>query len=230
MAQFCTKCGSPMAEGLSFCTSCGAQVAAPPAAAATAPPPSAAPAGPAPTGAAPAAAAPAAKSGSPILKIILAVVAVLILFSLLGVGACVYVYYRARQKVNELRNEARITFPTSAGTQEVRSEPEAEKQNRETTPAVNLEVPIYPDATPAEGGGEMSFGAGAFKVQQYVTDDSVDKVVSFYRDKLGSKAVVQQSEGKAVVQVAGSNGLISITVAHDDASGKTKFTITRIGK
>jgi hypothetical protein len=218
-----------MAEGMSFCISCGAPVAAPPAGATTAAPPSAAPAGPAPTGAVPAAAAPAAKSGSPILKIILVVVAVLIFLSLLGVGACVYVFYRAKQKVNELKNEARITFPASAGTQEVRSEPEAQKQNRETTPAVNLEVPIYPDSTPAEGGGEMSLGA-AFKIQQYMTDDSVDKVVSFYKDKLGSKALVQQSEGKALVQVAGSNGLISITVAHDDASGKTKFTITRMGK
>ncbi|MBZ5670116.1 MAG: zinc ribbon domain-containing protein [Acidobacteriia bacterium] len=228
MAQFCTKCGAPMGEGMSFCTSCGASVAGPPAPAArppAAPPPSAAPAG-----AAPVTAAPASKSGSPIFKIILAVVAVLIFFSLLGVGACVYVYYRARQKVNQLRNEARITFPTSVGTQEVRSEPEGQKLDRETTPAVDLEVPIYPGATHAEGGGAMSFGAGAFKVQQYTTDDSVDKVVSFYRDKMGSKAVVQQSEGKAVVQVAGSNGLISVTVVPDDASGKTKFTITRIGK
>jgi len=219
-----------MAEGLSFCTSCGAPVAAPPAAAATAPPRSAAPAGPAPTGAAPAVASAAGKSGSPILKIILVVVAVLIFFSLLGVGACVYVFYRAKQRVNQLKNEARITFPTSPGTQEVRSEPEAQKPTRETTPTVDLEVPIYPDATPAAGGGEMSFGAGAFKVQQYLTDDSLDKVVSFYKDKMGPKALVQQSEGKALVQVAGSNGMVSITVAHDDASGKTKFTITRIGK
>jgi hypothetical protein len=222
MAQFCTKCGAPMGEGMTFCTSCGAPVAAPPAAAA--------PAGPPATGAAPAAAAPAAKSGSPILKIILVVVAVLIFFSLLGVGACVYVFYRARQKVNQFKNEARITFPSSAGTQEVRSEPETQKPSAETTPAVNLEVPIYPGATPAEGGGEMSFGVGALKLQQYTTDDPPDKVVSFYRDKLGPKALLQESEGKALIQVGGPNGLVSITVVPDKSSGKTKFTITRMGK
>jgi hypothetical protein len=207
---------------MTFCTSCGAQVAAPPAAAA--------PAGPPATGAAPAAAAPPGKPGSPILKIILVVVAVLVFFTLLGGGACVYSIYRIKQKANELKNEARITFPSSAGTQEVRSEPETQKPSAETTPAVNLEVPIYPGAAAAEGGGEMSFGVGALKVQQYTTDDPPDKVVSFYRDKLGPKALLQESEGKALIQVGGSNGLISITVAHDDASGKTKFTITRMGK
>jgi hypothetical protein len=205
-----------MGEGMSFCTSCGAPVAAP--------------AGPPATGAVPAAAAPAAKSGSPILKIILIVLAVLIFFTLLGVGACVYSIYRIKQKATELKNEARITFPSSAGTQEVRSEPEAQKPTSGTTPVLNLEVPIYPGATPAEGGGEMSFGLGGLKVQQYTTDDPPDKVVSFYRDKLGPKALVQESEGKAVIQVGGSNGLISITVVHDNASGKTKFTITRLGK
>jgi hypothetical protein len=222
MAQFCTKCGAPMGEGMTFCTSCGAQAAAPPAAAT--------PAGPAATGAAPAVAAPAGKSGSPILKIILVVVAVLIFFTLLGVGACVYSIYRIKQKANELRNEARITFPSSEGTQEVRSEPETQKPSAETTPAVSLDVPVYPGATAAEGGGEMSFGVGALKVQQYTTDDPPEKVVSFYKDKLGPKALLQESEGKALIQVGGTNGLVSITVVRDNSSGKTKFTITRMGK
>jgi hypothetical protein len=157
------------------------------------------------------------------------VVAVLIFLSLLGVGGCVYFIYRAKQRVNALKNEVQITLPASAGTPEVRSEPEAQKPNPETTPATNLEVPIYPGATPAPGAGEISLGA-AFKVQQYMTDDSVDKVVSFYKDKMGPPALVQQSGGKALVQVTGSNGMVSVSVVHDDASGKTKFTITRIGK
>jgi cbb3-type cytochrome oxidase subunit 3 len=168
----------------------------------------------------------AAKSGSPVLKIILAVLAVLIFFSLLIVGGCVYFIYRAKQKVNEFKKEAHITFPTEAGTREVRTEPGA----KPTTEAVNMDVPIYPGATPTEAGGDMSMGAGVVKVQQYVTDDAVDKVVSFYKDKLGSSLTVQQSEGKAVLQLVGSAGLTNITVFRDDSAGKTKFSITRIGK
>ena len=235
MAQFCTKCGTPMGEGMTFCTNCGATAAAPaaraaqpPAAVTPAPPttpsPGVAPVAAAPAGAAPVAAAP--KSGSPVLKIILAVLAVLIFFSLLGVGGCVYFIYRAKQKVNEFKKEAHITFPTEAGTREVRAEPGA----KPTTEAVNMDVPIYPGATPTEAGGDMSMGAGVVKVQQYVTDDAVDKVVSFYKDKLGSSLTVQQSEGKAVLQLVGSAGLTNITVFRDDSAGKTKFSITRIGK
>lgn len=232
MAQFCTKCGTPMGEGMTFCTNCGATAAAPaaraaqPPAAATPAPPTTPSPGVAPAAAAPAPVAAAAKSGSPVLKIILAVLAVLIFFSLLIVGGCVYFIYRAKQKVNEFKKEAHITFPTEAGTREVCTEPGA----KPTTEAVNMDVPIYPGATPTEAGGDMSMGAGVVKVQQYVTDDAVDKVVSFYKDKLGSSLTVQQSEGKAVLQLVGSAGLTNITVFRDDSAGKTKFSITRIGK
>ena len=234
MAQFCTKCGTPMGEAMTFCTNCGAsaapgaRAAQPPAAVTpaipTTPFPGVAPAAAAPTGAAPVAGA--GKSGSPVLKIILIVLAVLIFFCLLFAGGCVYLIYRAKQRVNQLKRESHITFSSEAGSREVRTEPEA----KSTTEAVNMDVPIYPGATPTEAGGDMSMGAGAVKVQEYVTDDAVDRVVSFYKDKLGSSLAVQQSEGKAVLQLVGSAGLTNITVFHDDSAGKTKFSITRIGK
>jgi hypothetical protein len=183
-----------------------------------------APAPAAPTGAAPAAAA--GKSGSNALKIILIVLAVLIFFCLLVAGGCVYLIYRAKQRVAQLKHESHITYPTEARSQGARIEPEA----KPTTEAVNMDVPIYPGATPTEAGGGMSLGAGAVKVQEYVTDDAVDKVVSFYKDTLGSGVIVQQSEGKVMLQLVGSAGLTNITVFHDDNAGKTKFSITRIGK
>jgi len=234
MAQFCTKCGTPMGEGMAFCTNCGAtaapaaRAAQPPAAVTPAPPttpaPGMAPAAVAPAGAAPVAAA--GKSGSPVLKIILAVLAVLIFLSLLGVGGCVYFIYRAKQKVNEFKKEAHITSPTEAASREVRAEPGA----KPTTQAVDTDIPIYPGATPTEAGGDMGMGASAVKVQEYVTDDAVDKVVSFYKDKLGSRLSVQQSEGKVLLQLVGSAGQTNITVFRDDSAEKTRFTIIRIGR
>jgi hypothetical protein len=71
---------------------------------------------------------------------------------------------------------------------------------------------------------------GAVKVQQYLTDDPMDKVVSFYKDKLGPQASLQEKGGKAVLQVVGASGGTNITVFHDEATGKTKFSITSIGK
>jgi hypothetical protein len=76
----------------------------------------------------------------------------------------------------------------------------------------------------------VEVGVGGVKVQQYSTIDSVDKVLAFYKEKLGSRAMVTQSGGAALVQVVGSNGVINVTIAADGGSGKTKFTITSIAK
>jgi hypothetical protein len=159
------------------------------------------------------------------------VIALLLVFGLLAVGACAFFLYRAKQRVNQIERQARATFPMPTGTREVRPQPApSPAPSPEAAAPIATDVAVYPGATASEGGGETSMGGGAIKVQQYVTSDSVDKVVSFYKDKLGPKALVQQSNNQALVQLAGSNGMISIVISPDESSGKTKISITRIGK
>jgi len=98
MAGFCTKCGKPIGDDIRFCLQCGAPVAPPPPAAPR-------PAPMAPAGAPAAASAPGAspaKSGNTGVKIIIAVLALLALVTLLGVGSCVYLSYRVRKRAREL--------------------------------------------------------------------------------------------------------------------------------
>ena len=234
MAQFCTKCGTPLPEGMSFCTGCGATIGGPSAPAAQAPVAQApAAAAPSPAPAAPAAAATAASSGSTVVKIVLIVLAVFILLGILSAGACVYFVYRAKQRVNQFEKQVHATFPMPAASREVHTQPVAPAAvpSQEAAPVVNMgAIPIYPGASAKEGGGEMSMGAGAVKVQQYTTGDSVDKVAAFYKDKMGPNAIYTQSGGSALVQVSGSNGVISISIAPDGDTGKTVFTITSIAK
>lgn len=241
MAQFCTKCGAPLGEGLKFCTGCGATVGGPsaPAAQAPAPPaPAAAAPRPAPAAVAPSvapaapAAAPAASSGSPVVKIVLIVLAVLILLGLLSAGACVYMVYRAKQKVNQLEKQVQTTFPTPAGTGEVHPQPvaPAAAPTPPAGPVVDTGVPIYPGATPWGGGTLVAGPTTSMKSQQYTTSDSVDQVMAFYKDKLGSTAMVTQSGGQVVVQTLGANGGITVGITSDAALGKTKIAITSIGK
>ena len=220
MAQFCTKCGTPLAEGLQFCTGCGAAVGVPsaPAPAGLAPvaalaqtPPPVAPGSVSPV--------PAASSGSPVLKIILIVVAVLILLGLLSAGACVYMVYRAKQRVSQFEKQVHTTFPMST-----------QLPGGQAGPAIDLGVSVYPGATPTEAGSTMSMGNGAVKVQEYTTSDSVDKVTAFYKDKLGSRAMVTQKGQEALVQLIGSNGVLTVSIVADGNTGKTKFTISSIGK
>ena len=133
MAQFCTKCGAPQTEGMRFCVACGADSGEPAAPAAQAPaaPAPVAPVAQTPPVAAPrpapvaAAAAPAPSSGSPILKIILAVLGVMFIFGLLIVGAGAYFYYyHVKPKVTQIEKTVR-SFPLPTGTPQMPTPPAA---------------------------------------------------------------------------------------------------------
>lgn len=112
MAKFCTQCGTPAAnEAVKFCAKCGASFpvaapAPPPAQAAASPasPPVAAPAAPV-QAAGPAAATSAAKASSPLVKILLGLLAFFVLIGTLGVATCFYIGYKAKQRLAQARAE-----------------------------------------------------------------------------------------------------------------------------
>lgn len=105
MAQFCTKCGAPSpSESMKFCPQCGqaygVQASAPKAPEQSAEAPAQASPPPAPPQ------APAAKAGSGgLAKILIAVVGVIMFIGVLGVGTCVYVGYKAKQKFDRAKAE-----------------------------------------------------------------------------------------------------------------------------
>ena len=164
------------------------------------------------------------------MKIILIVLAVLILIGILAAGSCVYFIYRAKQKVRQFEKQVQTTFPTPTPTAPSLPGAPATPPSVQVGPAVDMGALIYPGATPLEGGGQLSMGGGAFKTQQYTTSDSVDKVVAFYKDKLGPTATVAQSEGQTVVQLLGPNGITNVVIGPDTSPGKTKISISSMSK
>ena len=114
MANFCTKCGTP-AVG-QFCTACGAALQGGGS-------PSPAPSAPPATG--------AAVGSASATKVILVVVGVVLLFGAVGLGGLVYVGYRAKQKIAQIKEDygirgdaaarstsgaAAVTFPPPKGS------------------------------------------------------------------------------------------------------------------
>jgi hypothetical protein len=170
------------------------------------------------------------------MKIILIVVAVIIFLILLAAASCAYMFYRAKQKVTQFEKQVQTSFPSRMGTREVQPQPMAPPQTpggfptRGAGTTVDMGDLSYPGATLGQGGNQMIPGAGGIKVQEYLTGDSVDTVMAYYKGKLGANAIVTQSGGNAVLQVGGTGGLTSISIVSDSASGKTKITITSIGK
>jgi len=226
MARFCTNCGSPVGEDLSFCAQCGKPLAPAGVPATAVPAPTAAPA------AQPAPAAPApAKGSSPVLKIVLIVVLILVFISVAGIGACVYGIYRAKKAVTE-----NIKMDESGTSVEIQTPGGPLKLGQQATkPGDTVAgVPVYPGATAQEGGGQLSFG-DKFSIggQDFVTDDSVEQVVEFYKEKLGSDLSVVQNEGNYRLSIQKGTKehptVVTIDVAKDAASGKTKITIAHMG-
>lgn len=143
--------------------------------------------------------------------------------TVLGIGACVYAGYKLKQKGMALVESAKTMSSTSAGTPEVH----AQKGGAGSEAAATADVPPYPGSTATEAGGELGPGIGG---QEYVTSDPVDKVVVFYKDKFGSRLVVHESEGNAVLTLTSKSGMTTITITRDEDAGQTKITIMRIGK
>ncbi|HZO98953.1 MAG TPA: zinc ribbon domain-containing protein [Terriglobia bacterium] len=230
MARFCTKCGSAVGEGMQFCTNCGAtspfQAAAPAQATppSSVPKPATAPVAVEPTS--PGSSAPAAKPASPVLKVVLLIVAVFAFITVASLGTCVYFGYLAKRRATQMADAARRAA-ANAGSPEIQMEKGGERSEAVAT----QEVPPYPGSTPTEGGGNLSVGGvGGISGQEYVTDDPLDKVLAFYKERLGSRITIQQAEGNAMFQLTTNEGITTVTMTRDEGSGKTKINIARIGK
>ncbi len=228
MAQFCTVCGTTVEEGLRFCSQCGASIAAAEPTVREMPVvPMATPLG-AP---APVAAPAAAKSSSPILKIVIIVVLLFVLLGVAGIGTCVYVAYRAKKTIGDNikldENKKTIEIPTPGG-------PITMGETSAETPTEIGGVPVYPGAKALSGGGQFSFG-DKFQIggQEFSTDDSVDQVVAFYREKYGKDLNEVQAEGHYRLSISSGTKeqphIVTIDVAPDADAGNTKITMSHLG-
>lgn len=106
MANFCTKCGTPVSG--QFCTACGAAIEGGPAQTQNVAPPTAP--------VSQAVAVPPAAHKSSGAKILFIVLGVLFLFGAAGVGGIVYVGYRAKQKIAEMKKDYGLDNDTSGRT------------------------------------------------------------------------------------------------------------------
>jgi outer membrane protein OmpA-like peptidoglycan-associated protein len=123
---FCEKCGNPITAG-AFCPKCGARVASPAPANPIAPPPAVAQ--PAVTPATPVAASGDAGGCG---KALLIVGIVVLLCAALGIAGVVYVGYRAKKKIDEIKQE--VTGEDRKAT----SDQYAKETNKQSQPAEPL--------------------------------------------------------------------------------------------
>lgn len=203
MASFCAKCGSALSPNVQFCPSCGAAAATGGAVAAPAQPIAA-----------------QANSGASAVKIILIIVAVVVGLGILGLGAVGFTAWRIAHAFHVSGPGGQVTMSTPGGTFTANS---AEN----FTPS-DLGTDIYPGAQSTRGGMRMDLPTGSMVTGVFLTSDSKDKVLAYYKDKFGSAASVFESSDSAVVSLnkgQQESVVVTITAKPSQDDGKTKVVI-----
>jgi hypothetical protein len=234
VASFCAKCGAEIPTNQQSCGTCGAPAAAAAAPAAYTPvqpvpfqPVASQPSSYQPVAAQPVAypppAAPA-KSGSSAIKIILIVIAVFVGIGILGAAIVGYGVWRVAHSfhVSGSGDNAHVTFNAPGGGGTISA------NTAETFTAEDLGTDIYPGATAGKGSMRMTLPNGSWVTAVFVTPDSKDQVVSFYKSKFGSDASIFDNANSAVISLQkGKKESIMVTVTANQSqyNGKTQVTI-----
>jgi hypothetical protein len=171
------------------------------------------------------------KSGGALKVILIAVgvIVVLIVIGIVGVGLFIKKAVLDNVSVKEgPGGKTEVTLNTPTGKLKIDSKSEITEEK--------LGVPIYPGARAEEGAGSISFSgegdkSGTFGGASFTTTDSIDKVVEFYKSRLGSKVTVLDttSEGKhsVILNVSAQNSWKTIAI-EDSGNGVTKIAVSSI--
>jgi hypothetical protein len=172
----------------------------------------------------PPAAVPPPKSGSSALKIILIIVGIFVALCILVAGVIGYGVYRVAKSVHKDAN-GQVSVSTPGGT--------FSANTSDSFTESDLGIAIYPGATQGKGGMRMNIAGKQMITAIYLTSDSQDQVVAFYKDKVGPNAeTVTTSNGAQLVTTASNGDAITVTItpASDSSEGKTQITIIRASK
>jgi hypothetical protein len=92
----------------------------------------------------------------------------------------------------------------------------------------DLGTAIYPGAEQAKGSAKINLGGGPMVTGVFLTSDPKEKVISFYKDQLGSGAQDMESGNGALLMLTKANKeSINITISQNASQfdGKTRITI-----
>jgi len=156
-----------------------------------------------------------------VLKIVLIVVGIII-FVFLLIGAVVgYGIWRVAHAVHEAAHGDKITIPGANGGS-------FSVNTSKTYSASELGVDIYPGATSSRGGIKMDLPTGSMTTGIFVTSDSKDQVISFYKAKLGADSSAMESDDGAVLTLKKSDKeqvMVTVTNKANENDGKTRIAI-----
>jgi hypothetical protein len=161
------------------------------------------------------------KTGPSAVKIILIVVLIFVGLGVLGAVAVGFTIWRVAHAVHVSGPNGEVTLNTPGGTITANS--------NETYTSAELGTDVYPGAITGKGGMKMTLPTGSSVTAVFLTSDSKDQVLSFYKSKFGSDATVLDFGSSAMLSVKkGSNESVTVTITANSSQngGKTQIAIS----
>ena len=165
---------------------------------------------------------PPAKSGGGVMKIILIILGIIAFLVLLVVCLLAYACHKVRQSfhVDNKTGESSISVPGMS-------------MNADTGmkfTSSDLGTDIYPGAEPSKSGNmRMNIAGSSVVTATFLTSDAKEKVVDFYKDKLGGEASTIDFGSNAILSLKkGEHENVQITISQEanQFNGKTQIHIS----
>jgi hypothetical protein len=152
------------------------------------------------------------------VKIILIVVGVFVIIGILGACIVGYGVYKVSKSVHS-DGSGNVSISTPGGT--------ITTSKAANVSAADLGTDPYPGATAGEGSMNMQTENGSMVTAVYNSTDPSDKIVAFYRQRLGDQAsIVQTSTGTVLSSGEKDRNNIVITITPQGSS--TKIAIIHV--
>lgn len=203
---FCNSCGATLNEGAAFCSKCGAATgtAAPRMSPATSGPVSAPP-----------------KQDNSAVKTVLIVVGVIVVLGVIAIATLTFVGLHIAKKTRVTQDGDNVRVETPFGRVETSKDPEQA--------AKDLGIDIYPGAEVQKNGASTAvFGGVRTSTAVFESEDSTDKVCSFYREKFPNAKVSASEQNHCAI--VSQNGAEVVTINVDRRGDGCRFQITTVNR
>ncbi len=157
-------------------------------------------------------------SGGSAVKIILIVVAVVVGLGMLGSAIFAFTVWRVARSIHVEGSNGQVSVD-AAGRATITNRVYA---------TTELGTEVYPGAQGTRGSMRMDLPTGSMVTGVFVTPDSKEQVVAFYRGKFGSGAAVYDTPTGALLTLnKGNQETVMVTVAANSSQdgGKTRISI-----
>ncbi|MGH9590986.1 MAG: hypothetical protein ACRD25_11365 [Terracidiphilus sp.] len=167
---------------------------------------------------------PPGKQGSSALKIILIILGIIVVLGVIGVGVVSYGVYRVAKAVHT-DTHGHFTMNTPLGA--------VHTVSSATFTEDDLGIAAYPGAEPSKNGVRLNVSGKTVITGIFLTADSMDKVVAFYKDKAGPSArLITTPQGVDLDRPEGTDTSVDIKIRQSAGieGGRTRIIIQHVFK